>query len=317
MSNKPSVIFFGNERLATGVTTNCPTLTKLIEAGFEVKAVISNHQTGVSRANRTLEVQEIATKHSTPHYFPTTTSETKDIVKSYNANIGVLVAFGRIIPQEIIDLFPEGIINLHPSLLPSHRGPTPIESTILSGEEETGVSIIKLSAKMDSGPIFVQKKVKLTNFESIAKQELADSLNLFGAELVIGVLSDYETAKMKLIPQNESNATYDKLIEKSDGIVDVNKTALEIERQIRAYLGWPGSKIKLGDISATLIDVDLSKDFTDRAGSIAMSSSNELLIQTSSGSLVINRLTPEGKKTMTGSEFLAGFKTRLKLIKLP
>jgi methionyl-tRNA formyltransferase len=128
--SKPSVIFFGNERLATGVSTKCPTLTKLINSGFEVKAVISQHQVGLSRSKRQLEISEIADSNSIPHLFPTSSKEILEIVKSHKADIGVLVAFGKIVPQTVIDALPMGIINLHPSLLPKHRGPTQLNPVL-------------------------------------------------------------------------------------------------------------------------------------------------------------------------------------------
>src|SRR5581483_9225315 len=127
----------------------------------------------------------------------------------------VLVAFGRIIPQPIIDLFPKGIINIHPSLLPKLRGPTPIETAILDGLTETGVSLMRLEAKMDAGPLYSQQKISLNGDET--KLELATKLNKVGAELLINSLPAILDGSLIPKPQNNSKATYTKLITKDDG----------------------------------------------------------------------------------------------------
>jgi methionyl-tRNA formyltransferase len=154
------IVFFGNERLATGVTTTAPTLQALIDAGYEVCAlVVAQNQSGASRKARKLEVAEIAEQHGIPVLVPAKLDDIAGQLKDYGAEIGILVAFGKIVPQAILDIFPHGIINIHPSLLPKHRGSTPIESAILFGENETGVSLMQLVQKMDAGPVYAQETV--------------------------------------------------------------------------------------------------------------------------------------------------------------
>lgn len=307
--SKPSVVFFGNERLATGVTTKCPTVLKLIDEGFEVKAIISHHQTSQSRSKRQLEIAEIAKESSIPHLLPTRPDEILEIVKSHNADIGVLVAFGKIIPQQIIDAFPMGIINVHPSLLPKHRGPTPIESIILNGEDETGVSIIKLSSKMDAGPIYTQKVVKVP--KSITKQDLADNLGEVGAELIIETLQKLSSAEPTLIPQNDDEATYDKLISKSDGELDFSYPVVQLERQIRAFAGWPKSSTSLAGMKVVITRASVGSSSSSNSGEVYITDDKKIGITTKDGSLIIEELLPAGKKLMTSSAFLAGYASKL------
>ena len=153
MTNIPAkVIFFGNERLATGVTTTAPTLRALIAAGYELVAVVSHYEQANSRTSRDLEIAAVAKEQNIPLLLPNKPSEIFEQLKSFNADVGVLVAYGKIIPQSIIDIFHKGIINIHPSALPMHRGPTPVESVMLNGESFTAVSVMQLVSAMDAGP---------------------------------------------------------------------------------------------------------------------------------------------------------------------
>lgn len=201
-----TVIFFGNERLATGVSTTTPTLRALIESGYDVKAVVSNydklnlpkilHSPKLkSRNNRELEIANIANQNNIPLLLPDKLLDIKEQLKSYNASIGVLVAYGKLIPQEIIDIFPNGIINIHPSLLPKHRGSTPIETTILNGDKKTGVTVMLLTKEMDAGPIYIQKTIQLRGDES--KQELANNLSELGKDLLLQTLPKILTNNIK------------------------------------------------------------------------------------------------------------------------
>jgi methionyl-tRNA formyltransferase len=169
-----TIVFFGNERLATGVSTDAPTLEALVKAGYNVAAVVSHYEAGQSRKARVLEIDEVAKRHSIPVHLPEKPEHLAEELKAIGADVGVLVAYGKIVPQSLIDIFPKGIVNIHPSLLPLHRGPIPIESVILDGSSRTGVSIMALAKEMDAGPVYAQSEVKLDGQET--KQHLADHL---------------------------------------------------------------------------------------------------------------------------------------------
>ncbi len=292
-----TIIFFGNERLATGVTTSCPTLRALIENGFNIAAIVSNYSVGSpSRSMRELEIEQIAIEHNIPIFFPNKLSDISEKLIKLKADIGILVAYGKIIPQSIIDIFPAGIINIHPSNLPLHRGPTPIESVILDGSKETAVSVMKLSKDMDNGPVYVKQIVKLNGLET--KQDLSDKIGEIGKELVINNLLDILSCKLTPHKQDEALATYDQLIKKDDGIINNNKTAEQIERSIRAYAIWPKSRISIYDNDIIITKAHVSNSINS-ALDIECADSTILSID--------ELIAPSGRK-MNAKDFLNGYK---------
>lgn len=303
MLNK--ILFFGNERLATGLGTTAPTLRALIEAGYEITGVIvAQNEIGSSRNARELEIVQVANAHNIPVLSPKNLRESVNEIAEFGAEIGVLVAYGKIVPQSIIDLFPRGIINIHPSLLPLHRGSTPIESVILNDDTETGVSVMSLSAGMDSGPVYGQSIIQLMGNET--KQELADQLLNIGKDMVIEFLPGILDGSMKAFAQDETLATCDKMIDKSATQLDWNKSALQLEREVKAYAVWPRSRTTINDIEV-IVTVSHTIDGIGKIGSI-WKDTKSLGFYTSDGVLVIDRLIPIGKKEMDTASFLAGYK---------
>jgi len=301
------IVFFGNERLVSGLeSTDAPILTGLIERGYQVAAVVSHHSASKSRNQRPLEVAEIAKKHNIPLYLPAKPNEIIDEIRSLKPDAAVLVAYGRIISQAVIDLFPLGIINIHPSLLPEFRGPTPIESAILNGNTKTGVSIMKLSAGMDDGPVFAQQKIPLAGD---TKQEVYKKVVDSSTQLLFDILPSILDGSLQPKAQDDTKATYSKLIDKSDGIIDWNKPAIQIEREIRAYAGWPQSKTNLAGIDIVITQASVN-ELRLPIGAID-TDKNRLTIGTSDKSLDILMLKPAGKKEMPVQAFLSGYKSQL------
>lgn len=303
MSNK--IVFFGNERLATGLGTTVPTLRALIEYGYEITGVIvAQKELGNSRKSRDLEIVQVANANKIPVLSPAKLSEAVDEIAKLGAEIGVLVAYGKIVPQSIIDLFPHGIINIHPSLLPLHRGSTPIESVILNGDSETGVSVMQLSAGMDSGPIYSQTRIALDGTET--KQALADKLLGIGKDMVVELLPKVLNGSLEPYNQDETQATYDKMIDKSAAQLDWNKTADQLEREIRAYAVWPRNRTVINGIEVIITQSHVING-VGQSGNIWKDTKN-IGFYTSDGILVIDRLIPIGKKEMDASSFLAGYR---------
>lgn len=300
----PTIVFFGNERLATGVSTSCPTFSALLAAGYNIAAVVLHNETGTSRKKRPLEIAELAQRNNIPVLYPHKLAEIAEELKDMGAEAGVLVAFGKIIPQSIIDIFPSGIINVHPSLLPKHRGPTPIESIILAGETETGVSIMQLSAEMDAGPVFAQSTFSVPNHAS--KQELAGSLSEIGSKMIVQYLPAIIRGELTPKVQDESQATYDSLIEKSSGRIDWTKPAEMLEREIRAYHAWPKSTASLAEHELIITEVDVV--ITSGSPGEYTATAKELLVYCGTNSLSIKRLQPLNKKEMPVQAFIAGYK---------
>jgi methionyl-tRNA formyltransferase len=301
---KPKLLFFGNERLATGVSTTAPTLKALIDEGYEIAAVVvAQNEARPSRKERRLEVAEVAEEHNIPLISPIPLHEAKDKLAKFGAEAAILVAYGRIIPQEVIDIFPKGIVNIHPSLLPLHRGPTPIESVILHGEKETGVSLMKLVTQMDAGPVFAQETVLLRGNET--KQMLADQLLNIGKDMLLQYLPDILDDTLKPSEQDNTRATKDGLITKEDSELDFEKPAIELDRQVRAYAGWPRSRALIGTTEVIITEAH-AEDVNGLAGTLWLDG-GELALHCSEGTLVIDKLIPPGRKEMTGQAFLAGY----------
>ncbi len=160
-----------------------------------------------------------------------------------NCQLAVLADFGLIIPKEILNDFPKGIINIHPSLLPKYRGPTPVQNAILNGDEKTGVTIIKLDNQIDHGPILAQKEVLISSSDNA--QTLYEKLFRIGAELLHQNLNKYIKGEIKLSEQDHSKATITRLLTREDGYIDISKikdqrSKINLDRMIRAFHPWPG-----------------------------------------------------------------------------
>lgn len=166
----------------------------------------------------------------------------KDQIPS-NADVAIVAYYGAIIPQEIIDIFPKGLLNIHPSLLPKYRGPSPAASAILNGNKTTGVTIFKLDEKMDHGPIVAQRSLPVYSYDT--RHTFLKRLFSTGAEVLVNILPDYLEGKIEPTPQNHSQATYTQMLTKEDGRVNWDASDKKIERQIRALTPWPGAWTKL------------------------------------------------------------------------
>lgn len=290
-----AIIFFGNEKLATGVSSKGKTLDTLLKNNYDVAKIYTKYQSDFSQIgipiSTSVDLEEISRE-----------------LEQLKPTVGVLVAYGLIIPKNIIDIFPHGIINIHPSLLPKGRGPAPIEETLLDGSSHTGVTIMRLSDEMDKGPILAQESISLSGKET--KQELADRLLDLGNGLLINCLEDiFSTKSIKPVPQAEPGATYTHKIKKSDGMIDWNKSAVRIEREIRAYAGWPKSTAELNGVSyiitkAAVVSGEGPPGSYESAG-------NSLIVFTSKEGLSIKRIKPAGKKDMSVEEFLRGYESKL------
>jgi len=305
-----TVVFFGNERLATGVTTEATVLRRLIKNGYKVAAVIVNQDEYKSRKIRQLEVETVAQQAKIKLLTPHKLSEIIEELQGLDAQIGILVAYGKIIPGSVIDIFPSGIINIHPSLLPHGRGPTPIEQAILDGAKETGVSIMQLAQDMDAGPIYGQAKLKLSGYES--KQQLADSLLKMGNDLLINYLPEIISGIKTPIPQDNKLATYNDLIDRSQSKIDWHKPALQIEREIRAYKNWPKSWTKLKGHQLIIIEASILKDVKLPPGELKLVDDSRLFVGCSGGALEIKRIQPLNKGEASVKSYLAGNRHFLK-----
>ncbi len=305
MSKK--IIFFGNERFATGVTSKLLIIKALIKLNYEISSVVLS-QKPLKENQRNPEIVAFAKENAIPIiYYQDNTALYQQLSKQIT-EFGILASYGRLIPNQILDLFKGGIINIHPSLLPSHRGPIPLESAILNGDKETGISIIKLTGKLDAGPIYCRQKIALN--KTTSKQELANILDKLGSDLVLKFFDDITSKKLLPKPQSTAHVTYDKPLVKSDSWLDpLKKTAQQLERQIRAYEFWPKSILKINDLSLIILKAHSIKG-NAQPGTIYLKS-NIFGIYALEGILIIDVLIPPGRNKMSSLAFLAGYKSKL------
>ena len=286
---KTPIIFFGTEDFSA------VSLQKLIDEGFEIAGIITKPDSRKGRGQKlqTPKVKQIGEKFNIPVLQPQKISEITDFVKKFEKPAGVLVSFGRIIPQEIIDLFTPAIVNVHPSLLPKYRGSSPIESAILNGDEKTGVSLMKLSKEMDAGDVYSQEEIELLKTETAS--DLYKTCGEIGAEMLVRDLPKIISGEIKGRKQDDSQAEYCQLLKKSDALLSQDEqTAEQAEQQIRAFEIFPKSKIKLGE---HLIIVKSAKVVSSNP------ENSPLTLKFAEGTfLKIERLiTPNGKETAAKS----------------
>ena len=299
MTKSSKLVFFGNERLVSGLEhTDAPILRGLITAGYEIVAIVSHHTEATSRKARPLEVAAIAEEHGIPLLLPDRPGDIEQELRNFQADAALLVAYGKIIPQRIINVFdPIGIVNIHPSLLPRYRGSTPIETTILNGDSEAGVSIMKLTAGMDEGPVFVQQSLALRGDES--KQELYESLSRIGKEQLLTILPRIISGELQPMPQQNTDVSYTSMLSKQDGKIDpTTDDAYVIERKVRAYRHFPKSRltIKNNDVIITSSKVVDKRDDTK----LIIACANNTLLE-------VSELVGPSGKTMSGDAFIRGY----------
>lgn len=285
------IVFFGTEDFSLTA------LTGLIEAGYDIAAVITkpDSKRGRGQILTPPSVKVLAQRHNIPVWQPANLNDIADDIRALQPVTGVLVSYGKIVPQEIISLFTPGIINLHPSLLPKYRGPSPIESAILSGDESTGVSIMQLSRAMDAGPVYAVKNHPLTGVET--QPELYHTLAVIGTNLLLETLPAILDGSLVPTPQDETHASYCSLLLKADGLLSPDKlSADEAERRVRAYLSYPKARITHGDASLIITKAH-----------VASTKNTPLDVQFKDGAfLVIDALVSPHGRRMDADAYLRG-----------
>lgn len=251
-------------------------------------------------------------------------------IKKISADFAVVAEYGKIIPKTILEIFPKGVLNLHPSLLPRWRGPSPVQSAILNGDIQTGVSIILLDEQMDHGPIVAQEKTEIMPDEYFG--ELYGRLANFGSELLIKIIPLWLEGKIIPFPQDDSKALFCRKFLWPDGKIDLAKSRQEIYNQVRALSYEPGCwlelplktkaknsqptnpiKLILKVVRARLSDkLVLAEPRQIRDKKQGLSEiDNELVLILKDGLLVLETVQPQGKRVMSGKEFLNGYRNKI------
>ena len=211
--------------------------------------------------------------------------------------LGVLVSYGVILSDQVLSLFPHGIINFHPSRLPLYRGPSPVESALLNGDSTIGLSIMKLTAEMDAGPVFEQITLSLTGNET--RQQVYDRIVEEGAHIFYTSLKEIAAGTLQPTEQEHSEATYTRLIKKEDGILRPDtKTAAELEREIRTFLGFPKSRIEILDRQVIVTKAHIAQQAND--GDIVIACKDDTFLS------IDEVIAPSGR-TMPAAAFMRGY----------
>ena len=291
MRNNLKILFFGTPQFARD------TLDTLERKGFVPALVVTQEDkpSGRKMLLTPSAVKEWALARNITTLQPTTLRNdeiTKELASYGPYDVAIVASYGKIIPQAILDLPQKGCLNIHPSLLPRHRGASPIQSTILEGDP-FGVTIIKLDAEMDHGPILAQKEIPESTLSPHAYRDEAEKVLAHeGALLLSSVLTDIETADVTGTAQDHTHATFCKKIQKADGLVDLAVDDPDgIVRKVRAFVGWP-STFFMTSYNNSVIRVQITKAHLEQ------------------GRLVITHVKPEGKKEIAYEDFLRGNHSR-------
>ena len=300
------IVFFGTPGPAAKA------LRALVRAGHDVAAVYTrpDRVTGRSRGARPTPVKQAALELGLPVRTPGSLRGDKipKDLAAIDANMFIVLAYGRILPPAILDLPPRGVLNVHPSLLPRYRGPSPVVTAIKDGVTETGVSVMLLDAGMDTGPVIAQSApVPITGTDTAG--DLTDRLFEMGVELMIEIIPAWEQGVMRAASQDEKAATLTCLIEKADGELDFGGKAIDLARAVRAYDPWPGTFTRwrgklLKVLEATAVSTDPAEP--GAPGTVTVSD-GRIMIATGEGVLEVKRLQLEGRGGVTAAEFLRGY----------
>jgi methionyl-tRNA formyltransferase len=223
---------------------------------------------------------------------------------SFNPDLIVVAAYGLILPTEVLSLPRLGCINIHPSLLPRHRGAAPVMSTILAGDQWGGVSLMKMDAGLDTGPIIAQSRVMVRSDDTT--ESLTDKLSLVSAQMLIDVLPSWTRGEIQPRPQDDSQATYFKMVAKEAGEIDWKLPSGTLWRQVRAYQPWPGSYTRFdGKVLKILEALPMPGDSPEPAGKV-VALGKGCGVVTGAGVLELRRVQLEGKQPVSASDFARG-----------
>ena len=297
MSDK-NIIFMGTPLIAANY------LNSLINNKYKVVSVFTQPP---RKRNRGMKVQsspvhELANHNNIKVNFPTRLDEEAfDLIKSYKPDLIIVMAYGLLIPTKILNFPQYGCINIHVSLLPRWRGASPIEHTLLNGDTETGITIIKLIEKLDAGPIIVQKKIPVV--ENINKDDLSDTLTQLGSDLLIDILPKLFAEKIVMQDQNNKEATYAQKINSQMRKINFNLSTREVLNQIRAYATNPGAWFFYNNERIKIISASIQNN----KGNPSTILNKQFELGCLDGSILPSYLQREGKKIMYIEDFLRGF----------
>lgn len=286
-----------------------PTLEALVTGGHEVIAAVTQPDKPKGRGKAVLmtPVKEKALEYGIPVYQPVKAREPEfiEVLKSLEPEVIVVVAFGQILPKEILEIPRYGCVNVHASLLPKYRGAAPIQWAVIDGEEESGVTTMQMDEGLDTGDILEMEKIRLEEKETGGS--LFDKLSRLGGKLILSTLSGLENGTVVPRKQGETTTPYAKMLKKTMGEIDWNMEAAAIERLIRGLNPWPSAYTSCNGKTLKIWAADVLPGGQGEEPGRVRAGKDSLLVETGSGLLSITELQLEGKKRMDTASFLRGF----------
>lgn len=298
------IVFMGTPDFAAA------SLKKLIDKKYDIAAVFTQPDKPRDRGMKLSysPVKELALENNIPVYQPTKLRDgtATELIKSLDPDILVVVAYGRILPDDMLEVPKYGAINVHASLLPKYRGAAPIQWAVLNGDKITGVTTMYLASEMDTGDIIYTSETEIGEFETSG--ELFDRLMIMGAELLARTLRDIEAGTAPRTPQDHSKASYVKMLDKSLSPIEWAKTPREVIKQIYGLQPWPVATAELDGKVFKIYSAEYTQNKTDKApGSVVSAGKKGIEIACLDGETVlITELQAAGKKRMKASDYLLG-----------
>lgn len=298
------IVFMGTPDFAAA------SLKKLIDKKYDIAAVFTQPDKPRDRGMKLSysPVKELALENNIPVYQPTRLRDgtATELIKSLDPDILVVVAYGRILPDDMLEVPKYGAINVHASLLPKYRGAAPIQWAVLNGDKITGVTTMYLASEMDTGDIIYTSEAEIGEFETSG--ELFDRLMVMGAELLDRTLRDIEAGTAPRTPQDHSKASYVKMLDKSLSPIEWAKTPREVIKQIYGLQPWPVATAELDGKVFKIYSAEYTQNKTDKApGSVVSAGKKGIEIACLDGETVlITELQAAGKKRMKASDYLLG-----------
>ena len=301
------VIFMGTPDFSVG------TLEALVEAGHEVVLAVTqpDKPKGRGKEMQFTPVKECAMKYDIPVYQPRKVREPECVeqLRNYQADIMVVVAFGQILPKEILEMCPYGCVNVHASLLPKYRGAAPIQWAIIDGEKVTGVTTMQMDEGLDTGDMLLKTEIPIEANETGGS--LHDKLAMAGATLCVQTLKALEEGTVVPTPQGETTTSYAKMLDKQLGNIDWSKPAIQIERLIRGLSPWPSAYTDWNGKVMKIWSAQVAEEVTGQnPGTIVKVEKDAFYVQTGDGLLKICELQIPGKKRMDAGAFLRGYQVK-------
>jgi methionyl-tRNA formyltransferase len=300
------VIFMGTPEFAL------PTLEGLIDSGVKIVGVFTqpDRPKGRGRKLEPSPVKRLAEEHGLPVFQPERLRD-KDAIKqvrSLKPDLVVVVAYGQILPQEVLDIPKYGCVNVHASLLPRHRGAAPINKAIIDGDPMTGVTTMQMDAGLDTGDMLVKKSISIFPNENAG--ELHDRLAQLGREAMEETLARLCAGTLSPQKQDDSRSSYAPMLKKEDGLIDWKRPAAAIHNQVRGLYPWPGAFTHLDGEVLKIADTRIA-DTSGNPGEILVLENSGVVVACGEGALQIRRLQLPGKKMLPAADFLRGVKLKV------